>query len=265
MQFIAEVAAEIWFDAKVPSPTELFRNWIFGSLRCGKKMKVKGGLPGLANLFFDKKGKVVLAAFGGMLGAPLMYWSMAQTTFKALDTWSTIINTQALCENPEAHVIMRGGHARIQFEGTGGIPFYTEVYDPFNYGTPLSGAMDFPLGFQAAWASGTCTNLHPTITAQFAVRMFVGGSEDTAWHPMSIGPGEVKTFSVYNQADNHGPCQVQVKLDNDLPGILMGVDTIVDCFAGNMNRNDPNNQWPSGPGEPEPTPYDTCELLYEAP
>lgn len=263
VQFIAEIAGEFWWDSKVPSPNELFRNWIFGALRCGSKMGVKTHLPGPGSLFLDKKGKVMLAGLGGLLGAPLLYWSMAQTGFKALDTWSTLLNVQAMCEDPEAHGIMRGGHARIQFEGEGGIPFYTTVYDPHNWANALTGFYTFPEGMVHAWATGTATNTHPSISAQFGYQMWTGDDGENIWHDIVIAPGETASLSLGGFNSAGATCQVRVRLGNDLPGVLVGVDTLISTFVMSTNTEDPNNRFPLGPWEEDPSPYETCQRLYE--
>lgn len=261
-QFYGPIAAEMWFDTFVPSPTELFRNWVFGSMRCGKKMKIKGGLPGFANLFFNPSTRIVLAEFGGILGRPLLWWSMGQTAFNALSTWTTIINRQIICDELEAHGIMRDGQGRIQFEGEGAIPFFEEVYDRNGWGTPLTGTWEPPTGHRMGWAIGTSINLHPSISAAFSVGIQCFSSGGIQWSSMTLAPGEEKKWGVSGHGVGPSPLQVWVKLDNDLPGVLSGVETFVHRFMVTSTDQDPVNKSMLDPWHDEPGPYDVCERLY---
>lgn len=262
VQMLSSIVGEMAFDTFVPSPTELFRNWIFGQLRCGKKMGIRTRVPGAFDIFLTKQGRVVLASIAAPLGAPLLYWSMAQTLFTAMDTWSSIINRQAMCTDEEAHGIMRGGFVRIQFEGEGGVPFYTTVYDPKNYAVPLTGFFTTPAGMLHAWAVGTATNTHPTIDAQFGYQLWTGAGGENQWTDIVIGPGETASLSLGGFNPNGATCQVRVRLMNDLPGVLTGVDTIIESFFVSTNTDDTERHFPEGPMKPDPSPYDYCQKVY---
>lgn len=264
-QFFLPIAAEIWFDANVPSPTELFRNWVFGSLKCGKKMGIKPKIPGPFDLIFSKKGRVALVAFGGILGAPLLWYSMGQTAWTAMSTWSTLMYKAAVCDEPEAHGIMRDGHVRAQYAGTGSVPFYQSCYDPFNWANEVAGTFDIPFGARIAWATGTMTNVHPTETAIIgvAINVFKPGGPDYSY--VSLAPGETSDFGVADQVEDAGPIQVSFDLKNDLPGVLTGVNIAVRLFMCTNDANDPMRRTMDDPWKEDPGPYDTCQLLYEHP
>lgn len=263
--FFLPVAAEIWIDANVPSPTELFRNWIFGSLKCGKKMGLKPRIPGPFDIFFSKKGRVALVAFGGILGAPLMWYAMGQTAWTAMDAWSTIVYKQAMCAEPDAHGIMRDGHVRAQFAGTGSVPFFIACYDPWNWGNEVAGTWDVPFGSRFAWATGTLTNVHATITAEIGIAINMFGPGEPNWAHYSLAPGETADFGISASGDGPGPVQVSFKLDNDLPGVLTGVNVTPRFFMVTNDANDPMRRSMDDPWRDDPDPYDTCQLLYEAP
>lgn len=262
VQFMQDLVGEFLFDMVVPSPTELFRNWIFGQLRCGTKMGIKPRIPGLFDIFMKKEGRVVLAAIAAPIGVPLLMWSVAQTTIDAMNTWSSIINRQAMCTDPEAHGIMRGGHVHIQNEGSGGVPFYTKVYDPHNYCNELSGIFTGPGGMLHAWAAGSATNNNPAVTAQFGYRIFTGAGGENSWNDISIPPGGTAGLSLGGHNSDGATAQVQVRLLNDLPGVLAGVNVAITAFFFSTNPDDTERHFPDGPMKPDPSPYEYCQKVY---
>jgi len=259
VEFVAEILGEMFWDAQVPSPRELFRNWVFGNLRCGKKMGVRPHLPGPGSLFLDRKGKVVLAEWGGILGAPLLYWSMAQTYFKALDTWSTIQNVTAMCENPEAHALMRDAHAFFKAIGVGSPVFAILVYDPFNWCDVLDNSIHPPEGKRMGWACGKATNTHPTITAQFGIEIKIDDDAPDHYTEYTVPPLGVIDWSVGWEENNNHILQIKVNNMVEIPGVLPHLEITVTRFMGVFgNEEDPNHSLINGPWEPFPDASPQC-------
>lgn len=262
-QFVAEIVGEFWFDAFVPSPTELFRNWIFGNLRCGKKMQIPTKFAGPGSLFLSTSGKVMLAEIGGMIGFPLMVWSMGQTIFNALDTWTTMLNTQAYCEEAEAHGIMRHGSGMMNGEGLGSPVFYTKVYDPHNWGQFTNGFWNSPFGYRMAWAIGTLTNQHPTITAEVWVQVLMDSIDPNDWTKYTISPGQTVKFSVGKSEVSDNQTSLifwnKVALGAGFNGCAVVTERFMYVYGTPEDRN---NRYLKGPFEPDPSPNITCDNLY---
>lgn len=262
-QFVAEIVGEFWFDAFVPSPTELFRNWIFGNLRCGKKMGIPTKMKGPGNLFLSIQGRVMLAEIGGMIGFPLMLWSMGQTIFNAMDTWTTMLNTQAFCEEEEAHGIMRHGSGMMNGEGRGSPVFYTKVYDPHSWGQFTNGFWNAPFGSRMAWAIGTLTNQHPTITAHVSAQVVHSDVDEGAWKDYVIPPGDTVKFSIGKAKVSDDQVSLlfwnRVALGAGFNGCMVVVERFMFTYGV---PEDPNNRFLEGPFEPDISPNVTCDNLY---
>lgn len=263
VQFMAEIVGEFWFDSMVPSPTELFRNWIFGNLRCGKKMNLPTKMKGPGSLFLSTSGKVMLAEIGGMIGFPLMVWSMGQTIFNAMDTWTTILNTQAFCEEEEAHGIMRHGSGMFNGEGRGSPVFYTKVYDPHLWGQFANGFWDAPPGYRMGWAIGTMTNQHPTITAHMSCQVVAGNVDENNWTDYVIPPGATVRFSIGKSEVSDDQVSLLFWNRVALGAGFNGCQVVTERFMFTQgNPEDINGRLQGGPFEPDLSPAITCDNLY---
>jgi len=261
IEFVAQIIGEFSFDAFVPSPFELFRNWVFGQLRCGKKMGIKTKLAGPGSAFLSTGGKVMLAEIGGMIGAPLLVWSVAQSVFNAISTWTTIRNVTAFCSEPEARAIMRDGIVFIKHVGIGGVPGYDVVYDPFDVCTELSGFFDVPEHPIAAWAICTLQNESPSVTASIDVWVELGGAGSSPIKHFNVGPGGATRFSIYAGNDLAVTAQVQynnfVAIPGVVPFLVLSVQRFM-CAWG--NPEDPNFGMIGGPLEDGPA--NPCSVRF---
>lgn len=205
----------------------------------------------------------MLAEIGGMIGFPLMVWSMGQTVFNALDTWTTMLNTQAFCEEQEAHGIMRHGEGMFNGAGTGSPVFYTEVYDPNNWGNFTNGNWNPPEGYRMAWAIGTMTNQHPTITAIMGAQVMTDPGAPKHWKYYTIAPGETVKFSIgWSDTTHH---LVSLLFDNTvaLGAGFNGCFVVVERFMVVYGTpDDPNNRFIEGPFQEDLSPNITCDNLY---
>jgi len=259
VEFIAEIIGEMIWDSQVPSPRELFRNWVFGNLRCGSKMGIRTRLPGPGNLFLDKKGKVMLAEWGGIIGAPLLYWSMGQTALTALNTWNTIQNVQAFCENPEAHGLMRDNQASAKIPTEGVVPFGTVVYDPFNWAHPTDGWFEPPFGNRMGWAVGTLANSSPDTPVSCDMKLQIGSPGDAPWTHYDVPPLEVVDWQCGWQETSGGLLGVRFRNNTTIPGVLPRITCTVTRFMITLgNDEDPNRSFINGPFDPFPNPSSQC-------
>lgn len=260
IKFVAEIIGEFSFDAFVPSPFELFRNWIFGQLRCGSKMGVKPHTPGPGSLILNKGGKVMLAQIGGIVGAPLLYWSVAQTVFNAMNTWSTIRNTQAMCENPEAHALMNNGLALIKHVGFGDIPLWDVLYDPRDLCDPTPGDIRTDTGKMGAYGSFSLVNNNGLVAASIDVWLDFGSAGEGPRSHFDIGAMGIRRFelSAYNR-----DCEiVRVKFENFVA--IPGVINFLELYGHTLGVacEDPDIEKYGTVGLPDPDPGPNCFAMY---
>lgn len=192
-----------------------------------------------------------------------MYWSMGQTVFNALDTWTTMLNTQAFCEEQEAHGIMRHGSGMFNGAIRGSPVFYTMVYDPHHWGNYSNGFWNAPHGYRMAWALGTMTNQHPTITAVMGVQVISEAADESRWKFYTISPGETVHWSVgYSEVSEN---QISLLFWNTvaLGAGFNGCAVVTERFMFVYGTpEDPNTRFLEGPFEPDLSPNVTCDNLY---
>jgi len=260
VQFVFEIVGEFIWDARVPSPTELFRNWVFGQLHCGSKMGVKPHTPGPGSLFLKKQGRVMLAEIGGMIGYPLMVWSMVQSYFNALNTWNSIKQVQAFCEEPEAHGIMRDGESLIKHVGLGGVTGYVGVYDPFNVGNYLTGFW-LPISHpMQAWAFGEIFNNNGLVTAVLDIWVELFEGNPPVKQHLEIAPLGHAVFSVYNSSPTAEVAEVRHENFVEIPGVVNFLEVRCERFCVQWGFLDPFPE--GGLFEPWPSPNPTCFAMY---
>jgi len=259
-QFVAEIFGEFAFDAFVPSPFELFRNWVFGQLRCGSKMGIRPHIPGPANLSVFKNGKVMIAEIGGGVGGALFFWSVIQSYHNALNTWSTLRNVQSFCEEPEAHGIMRDGEALFKNPTIGGVTGYDLVYDPFNVANPLTGFFLPASHPTVAWAFGTVINESPTVTATIDIWI-----ENFQTSPnkqrLVLGPLQTGSFSVSNYSFTPDVTEVRCENFTFIPGVIPFLRVHATRFMASWgNPEDPNFGMIGGPWNQGPS--NSCSARF---
>lgn len=260
VKFVAEIIGEFSFDAFVPSPFELFRNWVFGQLRCGSKMGVKTNIPGPGNLILNKQGKLMLAQIGGMIGVPLLYWSMAQTLFTAMNTWSTIRNTQAMCENPEAHAIMANGVAYIKHVGFGDIPLWDAIYDPRSLCDPTPGDIRTDTGKMGAWGSFALANNNGITAASIDIWLDFGAAGEGPRQHFDV---PTNGFTQFQMSAYNGDCEiVRIKWENftAIPGVVNFLELYGVYLA--VATEDPDAEMYGSLGLPDPDPGPNCQAMF---
>jgi len=251
--FLAEIAAEFWFDSKVPSPMELFRNWVFGQLRCGSKMGVKPHLPGPSDLFLRKSGRDVMIFSGAFLGSGLFVWAMTQSIFSALNTYSSLMNVQAFCEEPEARAILSAGDVLARHEGDQGVfTTYTTVYDPFGVTNQTTGFINVPntASGRTAWGNGHFANLSG-VTLTVDVYISFGSDPDGPKQRLVIGPGGDAGFNVAGAAPGGGVMALEFKIisGDPFPSALISADGLL---AGDWGQTDNQFGGLGDFGDPQP-------------
>ncbi len=138
-----------WWSNFLPSPTELFRNWLTGRYRCGasfdypadagkrKQGRMKGPLD---VVWTDGKASVVAAETLRPILTGLWYLWATGTAWDALQQFSTVMAAIEACDDGIEEVILKNGEADIYYDGNAGAPTsYETVHDPFDrYQAPNS-------------------------------------------------------------------------------------------------------------------------------
>ncbi|HEU4678789.1 MAG TPA: hypothetical protein VFS35_04660 [Terrimicrobiaceae bacterium] len=241
VEFVAEALAEFWFDTNVPSPMELFRNWVFGQLRCGSKMGVEPHLPGPSDLILQRNGREVLMFAGQALGTGLFVWAMTQSVFSALNTYSSIMNVQAYCENPEARAILAGGELFTRFQGSGQMTLFNKVYDPYEVCNQVTGFILPPDEFPQAtgWGTGTIINGSASIPLEIDVWLDFGNPVPQNVVHLSIGVLGSASFSVMAPRFNFGAAAIAINITSPspFPGVITCQNAILSADWSDNQEN----------------------------
>jgi len=238
VDFVTEIFAQMVFDAKVPSPTELFRRWAFGDIPCGKRIKNKFRLPHPSDVILKRQGRSIMAFAGGFLGTGLFAYAFAQTVFTAMSTWSSIAMVQAYCENPEARAIILNGNVRVTTPSQGVVVFYQTLYNGGAAVNPVTGFITPPnqAGPCAAWAYGHIFNESDTFTASVDVWIALPPEEKGEQVHFEIPPLGSASFHIMRGF--HTPQTVAVGIDLlEWFPTLAGVQFFVDAFCADWSED----------------------------
>jgi len=238
IDFVTEIFMEFLWDANVPSPTELFRNWVFGQLRCGKKMGLRPRLPGPSDFILNRQGRSIMAFSGAALGTAFFTWAVAQSVFTAMSTMSSIAMVQAFCENPEARAILINGNVRVTTPSQGSIVFYDELYNGGAATNPTTGFITPPnqAGPGAAWAYGHIFNESDTFTASVDVWIALPPEEKGEWQHFDIGPLGTAEFSIMRGFHTPQTVAVGIELLEWFP-TLAGVQFFCTAFCADWSED----------------------------
>lgn len=255
-------AADITFAAKfigtffltnfVPSPTEIFRNLLFGKYKCGGLFGVK--LPRVsAILWGEGTNRILVRVFSPfLLGA--FYWWLSETAVNALSGWTSLLYEQKECANQDAEASVFGGIIQTRLDGDQAYAFGTTGWAGHFTPLPLICAIAFdnePASFKAmfTWQNVTgrsCTVIPHVDGADFEANQWVTDNEN------EIGVHHV----VISGSVIAGAGTIQPRLDitfHEPPVAIFDIAGGMSCLAIG-----PPGRWKPQSPEVNP-PYNNCE------
>jgi len=253
-----------WFwSSLVPSPVELTRKFVAGSYKCGFYH-----LPGTASpidiIWRDGKTSQVFMEIASPITTALFYIWAGSTAFEFLNTWSSLIHAQQMCDVTGAECLLSNGGAPIgggTHHELGDCALYSVIYDPRDRYPELGGgpADDFDSNFSA-------TAVGQVVVASAQLNNFniwiYAGSDFQKQSLGSLSPGSVHSFSVTGSGNIQAQQAVVVRFECDVVG-----DTIIPAQV-QVNRFTTSFGAPKDPEPPgslfdyTPKPY-MCGTLYE--
>jgi len=194
-----------WFSNFVPSPTELFRNWLTGRYRCGVRFdypsdagaRKQGRFKGPLDLIWtDGKASLVAAETLRPVLTGLWYLWATGTAWDALQQFSTVQAAIEACDDGIEEVILAHGEADFYYDGNSGAPTsYQEIHDPFHrYDSPNS-FFHHDAGPLSTYAFGDITAVSQTVD-YWRIQVGPDDMTSTIAEGGQINPGEVVNWSV---------------------------------------------------------------------
>lgn len=239
-----------WFDAFVPSPTELVRKTLTGSYKCG--FFLGGELPSPLDVIWEdgRTSQALMEISRPVTTALFAMWA-TQTAFAALDAAHTLYLAMEKCEEDQNEGVMADGAAYFASDhDIGGTPFYTTLWDPKGRAEPIDGAFGFPIGPMSASAFGTVSCAAGFIT-NVRASLIAGGHSYNQQDLGGCGPGGHVSYSLSMGATmlNAGAIQVRLEITQTGAGPFT-TEAITKRFIIHYNQIDPdraNLQFPQLP------------------
>jgi len=201
----SNVIASFWWSNFVPSPTELFRNWLTGRYRCGMTFdfpgdnttRKQGQLWGPLDVIWSDGSASLVASesLRPVLQGAWFLWATG-TAFSALQQYSTIMAKIEACDDESENCILASGQADLPFASMSGSPVaWTEINDPLDAYSPPGSSIHHERGPISTNLYGVIGSLGNTID-YVRVEFDPSDLNGTIWESGGIGPGEKESFSI---------------------------------------------------------------------
>jgi len=210
-----------WFANFIPSPTELYRNWLTGRYRCGMKFEFpaetgRGAGPRMRGpldiIWTDGRASLVAAETLRPVLTGLWYLWATGTAWDALQRASSVIAAIEACDDGIEEVVLAHGEGDFYYDGNAGSPTsYQTIHDPYDrYQSPNSffTHLDGPI---SSYAFGDITAVSQTVD-YWSVELTPDDLPATKVEGGTINPGEVVNWSVEGGASHFRTSAIGIRV-----------------------------------------------------
>jgi len=208
-----------FFSAFVPSPVELTRKFVAGSYKCGF-YHLPGSASPLDIIWRDGRTSRALMEIASPITTGLFYMWAGETAFSFLNTWTSLIKAQAMCDVSGKECLLSDGAAAFgggTHHELGDVGLYNVIYDPQDRYPELGGGPE-PHEDSSVSATAVGYVIMALSTASNASVWIYAGKDSQKQSLGTIGPGQIVSFSVSFAGNIEQAQPVVVRFEADITG-----------------------------------------------